>query len=60
MSHSLSNVNIIFEEYTVDPTPLFPTRIWVLRTIGGGMGGSDLYQLSYRTLEGTTVRLTIS
>lgn len=63
-----SSSNII-PEVTVDPVSLPAGTPWVLRT---GRAGSpiglllaltyttDLYQFSYRTLEGTTVRTTLA
>lgn len=61
-------------ELTSDPSNPAPGDIWVLRTISGsapdgqpyGMlvtltqPGASTYQLCYRTLEGTTIRVTMS
>ena len=55
-------------EYNSDPISPSSTDVWVLRTalIGKPIGllmaltySTDTYQLSYRTVEGTTVRITL-
>lgn len=56
-------------ELTVDPVSPYAGETWVLHSgiIGSPIGlllslthGADQYELSYRTLEGTTVRVVLT
>jgi hypothetical protein len=63
----------VIPELHTDPSPPVPQSTWVLATVleaaGSPMGlllsltygvDIDTYQLSYRTLEGTTIRTVLS